>query len=86
MILRNYLIPLKKRGLLTQFFKEVEIMSTQLLEKRCMSNDIATQQDKATYEKPLFEEQKSLIFPEEIWEEFNKGRFCMSCSSCHACR
>ena len=61
-------------------------MSTQLLEKKDKRNEIATRQDKATYEKPLFEEQESLVFPDEIWDEFNKGRFCMSCSSCHGCR
>lgn len=61
-------------------------MSTQLLKRKDVNDKIATQQDKAIYEKPLFEEQKSLIFPEEIWEEFNKGQFCMSCSSCHGCR
>jgi len=39
-----------------------------------------------TYEKPLFEEQKGLIFSEQILELYNNGRFCVQCSSCHGCR
>ncbi len=41
---------------------------------------------KEIYEKPVFEEQKGLIFPGEIMEMFNNGRFCVLCSSCHGCR
>ena len=40
----------------------------------------------ARYEKPLFEKQDAMIFPREIMEKFNGGRFCLQCSSCHGCR
>lgn len=38
------------------------------------------------YEKPRFEERKSMDFPKEIAEKFNAGRFCIQCSGCHGCR
>jgi len=38
------------------------------------------------YEKPVFEKQKGLIFPKEVIEQFNGGRFCVQCSSCHGCQ
>lgn len=38
------------------------------------------------YEKPLFEKQEGLIFPMEVIEQFNGGRFCVQCSSCHGCQ
>lgn len=41
---------------------------------------------KKAYEKPVFEKQKGLIFPEEVIEQFNGGRFCVQCSSCHGCQ
>jgi len=39
-----------------------------------------------SYEKPLFEEQPGLVFPRQIMETFNGGRFCVQCSGCHGCR
>lgn len=41
---------------------------------------------KVAYEKPLFEEQSGMVFPQQILEKFNGGRFCVQCSSCHGCR
>lgn len=41
---------------------------------------------KVAYEKPLFEEQPGLVFPQQILEAFNGGRFCVQCSGCHGCR
>ena len=41
---------------------------------------------KPRYEKPLFEKQPSLNFPEKIWERLNGGKFSMTCSRCHHCR
>lgn len=41
---------------------------------------------KLVYEKPLFEKQAGMIFPQQILEKFNGGRFCVQCSSCHGCR
>ena len=38
------------------------------------------------YEKPVFIKEKELIFPIEIIEKFNGGRFCVQCSGCHGCR
>jgi hypothetical protein len=38
------------------------------------------------YEKPLFEEQSGLVFPRQIMEAYNGGRFCVQCSGCHGCR
>ena len=35
------------------------------------------------YEKPLFEEERGMNFPEEIWEEFNGGNWCFGCSNCN---
>ena len=41
---------------------------------------------KGIYKKPVFEKEDGLIFPREIIEKFNGGRFCVQCSSCHGCR
>ena len=38
------------------------------------------------YKKPVFEKQGGLVFPMEVIEQFNGGRFCVQCSSCHGCR
>jgi len=38
------------------------------------------------YQKPLFEKQNEMVFPIEIMEKFNGGRFCLQCSSCHGCK
>ncbi len=38
------------------------------------------------YEKPLFEKNNALIFPEKIWETLNNGKFVQTCSKCHHCR
>jgi hypothetical protein len=35
------------------------------------------------YEKPLFEEQKEMVFPEEVWEEFSNGAWCFGCTNCN---
>lgn len=39
-----------------------------------------------SYEKPLFEKQTGMVFPDQIIERHNGGRFCIQCSSCHGCR
>jgi len=41
---------------------------------------------KKVYEKPVFEKQEGLVFPREVIEQFNGGRFCVQCSSCHGCQ
>lgn len=41
---------------------------------------------KVRYQKPLLRKQEQMIFPTEIMEEFNGGRFCLQCSGCHGCR
>lgn len=38
------------------------------------------------YKKPVFEKQERLSFPKEIIDQFNGGRFCVQCSSCHGCQ
>jgi hypothetical protein len=38
------------------------------------------------YQKPIVEKQASLVFPDEIWERLNGGKFQQSCSKCHHCR
>ncbi len=38
------------------------------------------------YEKPVFEKQERLVFPMEVIEQFNGGRFCVQYSSCHGCQ
>lgn len=38
------------------------------------------------YEKPLFEKEITLNFPEKIWEKLNGGTFQPTCSRCHHCR
>ena len=38
---------------------------------------------KRPYEKPLFEEQEEMIFPEEVWEEFSSGVWCFGCTNCN---
>jgi len=40
----------------------------------------------AIYKKPLFVKENGLVFPKEIIEKFNGGRFCVQCSGCHGCR
>lgn len=42
--------------------------------------------EKKRYEKPVFVKEEELIFPKEIIEKFNGGRFCVQCSGCHGCR
>lgn len=37
------------------------------------------------YEKPLFVKKEGLVFPKEIVEKFNGGRFCVQCTGCHGC-
>lgn len=39
-----------------------------------------------SYEKPLFEEQTGMVFPQQVMEKFNGGRLCVQCSSCHGCK
>ena len=39
--------------------------------------------EKMAYEKPVMEEQEGLVFPEEIWHEFNQGHWCFGCSNCN---
>lgn len=38
------------------------------------------------YNKPVFIKERELTFPEEIIKEFNGGKYCLQCSSCHGCR
>gem|GEM_PF-2490495 len=38
------------------------------------------------YEKPLFEKQETLNFPEKIWERLSKRKYQETCSRCHHCR
>lgn len=38
------------------------------------------------YEKPMFAKEKGLAFPSQIIEQFNNGRLCVQCSSCHGCK
>ncbi len=38
------------------------------------------------YEKPFIEPQDGLVFPTQIMDSFNGGRFCVQCSGCHGCR
>ncbi len=36
-----------------------------------------------TYVEPVFEEAEAMEFPEEIWEEFNEGKWCFGCTNCN---
>ena len=47
---------------------------------------LQSNEKKVVYQKPLLEKQKEMVFPIEIMEKFNGGRFCLQCSSCHGCR
>lgn len=47
---------------------------------------IQKKETKVVYQKPLFVKQEQMIFPAEIMEKFNGGRFCLQCSGCHGCR
>ncbi len=38
------------------------------------------------YKKPVFVKERELTFPKEIIMEFNSGKYCLQCSSCHGCR
>lgn len=38
---------------------------------------------KKIYEQPFFKEEKGMDFPEEVWEEFNGGKWCFGCSNCN---
>ncbi len=42
--------------------------------------------NRSNYQKPLFEKQDGMVFPIEIMEKINGGRFCLQCSSCHGCK
>jgi len=39
--------------------------------------------EKKKYEKPILEEQEGMIFPEEIWQEFNGKHWCFGCTNCN---
>jgi len=43
-------------------------------------------EETSKYETPLFEEAKSLDFPEKIWKALGGDQSCMQCSGCHGCR
>lgn len=47
---------------------------------------MAEKKKKKPYKKPLFVKENGLVFPKEIIEQFNGGRFCLQCSGCHGCR
>ena len=47
---------------------------------------LQSKEKKVVYQKPLLEKQKGMVFPIEIMEKFNGGRFCLQCSSCHGCK
>ena len=51
-----------------------------------MSVSIEKVKAKKVYKKPVFEKQEGLVFPREVIEQFNGGRFCVQCSSCHGCQ
>jgi len=52
----------------------------------CKKEAMDTKRKKHKYEKPLFEKQTTMNFPEEIWERHNGGNFQQTCSKCHHCR
>ena len=52
----------------------------------CKKEAMDTKSKKHNYEKPLFEKQTTMNFPEEIWERLNGGKFQQTCSRCHHCR
>ena len=60
-----------------------EILSERVKQYSGLSTEI---REKTNYEKPLFEREEKMVFPREIVEEFNGGRYCVQCSSCHGCR
>lgn len=35
------------------------------------------------YEKPLLEEQSGMVFPEEVFQEFNDKHWCFGCTNCN---
>lgn len=35
------------------------------------------------YEDPVFEEEDGMCFPEELWDEFNRGKWCFGCTNCN---
>lgn len=51
-----------------------------------MSVCVEKVRESRVYEKPVFEKQEGLIFPREVIERFNGGRFCVQGSGCHGCR
>lgn len=51
-----------------------------------VSQDRSVLQLPVVYEKPVFEKQVEMVFPLEVVEAFNGGRFCVQCSSCHGCK
>ena len=51
-----------------------------------MSVCVEKVRESGVYKKPVFEKQEGLVFPREIIEQFNEGRFCVQCSGCHGCR
>lgn len=51
-----------------------------------MAVSVEQVRESCVYEKPVFEKQKEMVFPREVVEHFNGGRFCVQCSGCHGCR
>jgi len=64
---------------------EEKIGNSQIQEKGIVFNGAAYNLEKP-YEKPLFEKQTTLEFPEKIWEKLNGGKYQQACSRCHHCR
>lgn len=42
-----------------------------------------TKEKLQAYEKPIFEEEDGMTFPEELWAEFNQGKWCFGCTNCN---
>ena len=55
-------------------------------ERTCQKEVKGIEKKGPPYEKPLFEKQTTLNFPEKIWERLNGGKFQQTCSRCHHCR
>lgn len=56
-------------------------------EKRIYKKEVLSlQRKRVEYEKPLFEKQATMNFPDKIWERLNGGKYQHTCSRCHHCR
>ena len=48
-----------------------------------MQEELKQKLENANYEPAELVQEKEMIFPEEVWQQFSNGRWCFGCSNCN---